>query len=212
MKYSEKRTYILNNELLYITKCRKDKDDDSIYNVTYENLVTKEVKTVKHTELDDAIKTVDSTEFFVMWMHFNNFRREDNTEDGHKYVLDHCEKVLNTLSTNKIEMHGSNKFEKYDLDHIAEMYNYYHHDNFQTHPVQEIETIIEHYDGLYTYHLIYTDEEREHFDKVHEFSDILKEEITLELNREIMKQFKIEDPFILEVLRDYAKELDENDS
>ena len=118
LKFSEKRTYCYNGEMIFITKVRKDKDQN-FYHVTFENIDTKELKTVKDSELSSAVKTIDSTEFFMMYCHFNNFKHRDA-----EYTVRHCNSVLKILDERKIELTGSNKFEEYDLKHLEEMCNY----------------------------------------------------------------------------------------
>ena len=193
-KFSEKRTYILNGEMIFVTKCSRDPKIENLYHVTYENLVTKEIKKVPSTELVDAVKTVDSTEFFTMWMHFNNWKRQDL---DHEYVVDHCKNVLKWLIDRKIEMHGSNKFELYDIKHIIEMYNYawdYEEYDFYSGDLSSNLSIvhrIDQYDNGYYYNFKLTELERFRYDSAVELSKVLKKEITDELDREIIKQMLI---------------------
>ena len=60
-----------------------------------------------------------------MWCHFNNWKERDE-----EYTIEHCIKVINTLLERKIELHGSNKFEEYDLNHIMDMYNFIYGNRF----------------------------------------------------------------------------------
>lgn len=115
--FSEKRTYVLKGELIFITKVRKD-ESQKFYWISLTLLSTGESFKLKDSELKGAVKTIDSTEFFVMWMHYINFKDKDDD-----YSVRHCLKVINTLKQRKIELHGSNKFEDYDKRHIAQMYN-----------------------------------------------------------------------------------------
>lgn len=187
MKFSEKRTYILNGEMIFITKDKKVQKDikkgiEEHHLVTFKNLVTNNEMTVKDEQLKDAQKTIDSTEFYSMWCHFNNWREKD-----WEYAEKHAIKVIHLLADRKIEMHGSNKFEQFDLNKLCNILDDVYHDTCQPH---KIEYFIDEYDGGYTYHVLMTDEEREDADKKAEFAKILKEEITKEINREVMEMLK----------------------
>jgi hypothetical protein len=116
---SEKHTYTYNGNLIFIEKIKRDKDDNTIKHVHYTNLITHETDDELYTLMVDAIKTVDSTEFFQLWTHFNNWKDKD-----YEYTRKFCTKVINELATRKIELHGNGKFEDYDLRHIEQMFNF----------------------------------------------------------------------------------------
>ena len=181
-KFSEKRSYYINGSIIYVTKVKKDQKEN-FYHVTFENIATGQLMTVKDEQLHGAIKTVDSTEFFTMWCHFNNWKDRDE-----EYVIEHCIKVINTLLERKIELHGSNKFEAYDLNHSIEMYNFIYGNKF-TQPT-DIKDYIHKIDGGYTYDRVFTDYQRKEYDKMSAFYDIFVAEMQKEINKEILEAMK----------------------
>lgn len=177
-KFSEKRSYYMNESIIYVTKVKKDQKEN-FYHVTFENIATGQVMTVKDKELKSAIKTVDSTEFFTMWCHYNNWKEHDE-----EYTIEHCIEVINTLLERKIELHGSNKFEKYDLNHIMEMYKFIYSYN------PKLDDYIHKIDGGYTYKRIFTDHQRKEYDGMLTYHDIFFAEMQKKINKEILEAMK----------------------
>lgn len=189
--YSEKRTYILNGELIHIIKVKnlpeqKGKPKEKL--VTFVNLANNIESTVKIIEnsnsdlLHGAVKTIDSTDFFKMWMHWNNAM---NRDDEYKYILEHAQRVLNSLFLQKIELHGSGKFEDYDLRNLVEMYNFVYRDTNRT-----LEDIIDIFDGGYYYHRVYDEDQKKQYDLNVEFGKIIQSEVKKEINKEILDMIK----------------------
>lgn len=189
--YSEKRTYILNGELIHIIKVKnlpeqKGKPKEKL--VKFVNLANDLESTVKIVEniksdlLQGAVKTIDSTDFFKMWMHWSNAIKRNDDEN---YIREHCQRVLNSLFLQKIELHGSGKFEDYDLRHLVEMYNFLYRDTHRT-----LEDIIDIFDGGYYYHRVYDIDQKKRYDFNVEFGKIINDEIDKEANQEIVEQIK----------------------
>lgn len=123
MKFSEKRTYILNGEMIFITKVKKVQKDikkgiEEHHLVTFENLNTYQVMTVKDDQLLGAERAIDSTEFFTMRTHYDNWVKRDP-----EYAQQNAIKFINHLKERSIEMNGKNKFEEYDENHLVRIYN-----------------------------------------------------------------------------------------
>lgn len=208
--FSEDRTYILNDMLIFITKVKKVQiyekaNTDEYYLITFENLLTKEQMTVKEELLDGAIKTIDSVEFFDMWCQYNNWRErcDDNYEE---YAIQHCINVINLLKERKIELHGSNKFELCDLNHANEMYKYIYESKFCS-VFSSVDCLVHDFDGGYTYNVLYTPEQRLDHDRKTELSNILNHEIQVEIDRELLESLNqhIEnDPLFIKIMDRYT--------
>jgi hypothetical protein len=97
-----------------------------------------------------------------MWMHFNNYKNRDST-----YAAEFSKSIISHLAERKIELHGSGKFEKYDLNHFVEMYNYTEISN------SELCDIISDYDCGYSYLYTFSEIEREKYDIAKNLADYI---------------------------------------
>ena len=182
MKFSEKRTYSHNGELIFITKEKRDQSNKFSL-ITFTNLATQEVSTVKDDQLIGAIQTLNSTDFFKMYVHIKNFLVNDP-----EHSKDIANKAIESLRESKIEMHGSNKFEPYDLRNLSEVYRIAHENKFVG--VQsDIESIIHLFDGGYTYNVVFDDKQRRQYDILVEIGNEIQKEITKEIDHRSVIEF-----------------------
>lgn len=177
---SEKHTYTFGEDLIFIDKIKCDKDNNKIRRVYYTSLITHKNHISKEQHLSNAIKTVDSTEFFQMWMHFNNFKDSDYYE----YVESFCTKVIDHLIERKIELHGNSKFERYDLNHLVEIYN---HNNgmFDSYRGWD-DSIFDLFDGGYTYHNVMNDKRKHEYTIANEALNDLNNIVQSEIDNEVL--------------------------
>jgi hypothetical protein len=196
---SEKHTYTHNGNLIFIEKIKCDKGDNTIKYAHYTNLITHESGIELCEFFNNAIKTIDSTEFFQLWAHFNNWKDKD-----YEYARKFGAKVIDKLATSKIELHGNGKFEDYDLRHIDQMFNF-NNGMFDTYREWK-EELYSLFDGGYLYHNVFSEDKKKYHDMLIDFFDVLASSIRDEIDNDILSKLATQ----AETIKDLIQNVIEN--